>query len=101
MSVPSKPTVSHCHSLAPVRIPKVPKWERMSKGKDEWESGAGGGGRGRVPSLSRNHMAQPLPPQAQAVKIKGPTAAWLCTFLNLGSGLQGTSLSCLSPLAAH
>lgn len=45
----------------------------------------------------------PPPPQPQAVKIKGPHSGLaLYSFLNLGSGLQGTSLSCLGPsLAAH
>lgn len=73
MSVPSKPTVSHCHPLVPVRIPKVPKWERMSKGKDEWESGAGGGGEAGVPSLSRNHMAQPSPTASPGSEDQGPS----------------------------
>lgn len=56
MTVPSKPTVSHCNPLVPVRIPKVPEWEWMSKGKDEWESGAGERGRGRgAQSIQKSH----------------------------------------------
>lgn len=94
MKGPLVPTVSHCH-LIPSSIPKVPKWERMSKGKDEWESGAGEG-RGRVPSLSRNHMAQP-PHRKPRQKTGGPSQRPGLYSFPPGPGLQGTSLS-LSPV---
>ena len=105
-SVPSKPTMSHCHPLVPVRIPKVPEWDWMSNGKDEWESGwqatVRGTGEAGVPSPSGNHMAQRSPTTTPGSEDQGPSQQPGFVLLNLGSGLRGTSLSCLGPsLAAH
>lgn len=111
------PQSERCHTatpLVPVQIPKVPEWEWMSKGGDEWVRGwqdtVGVGERLGCPVPPKITWLSPPPPPPQAVKIKGPHSGlalysliWAgFVLLNVGSGLRGTSLSRLSPsLAAH